>query len=113
MWYDSMTMDEKENSENVTKKLDEEDPKNEDNLKNEDEDFLLHELNWIELNLIAFYSFMCEIDSRRFFWKIDEQRLKNEQTSHQTLFQVYRVHGIQKNCLNLTINEFLTVWKTQ
>ena len=52
MVNDSMTMDEKEQSDKVAKKLDEEDPKNEDNTKNEDKDFFVEqlELNLIELN---------------------------------------------------------------
>ena len=68
MVNDSMTMDE-----NVDKKLDEEDPKNEDNLKNEDKDFFGHSLNLIELNFIVSYTprvfLIREIDFRGFFLK--------------------------------------------
>ena len=39
--------------------------------------------------------------------------MKNQQICHQALFRVYRVHGIQNDRLDLTISEFLTVWKTQ
>ena len=47
MVNDSMTMDEKEQSDKGAKKLDGEDPKKEGNLKNEDKDFLWHNLNRI------------------------------------------------------------------
>ena len=39
--------------------------------------------------------------------------MKNPLKSRHLLFRVHRVYGIQNDCLDLTINEFLTIWKTQ
>ena len=48
-----------------------------------------------------------------FHWKIYEWKMKNPWKSCNLLFRVHRVYGIQNGHLNLTINEFLTVWKMQ
>ena len=39
--------------------------------------------------------------------------MKNPWKSRHPLFRVHRVYGIQNDRLDLTINEFLTIWKTQ
>ena len=39
--------------------------------------------------------------------------MKNPRKSRHPLFRVHRIHGIQNDRLDLTINEFLTIWKTQ
>ena len=39
--------------------------------------------------------------------------MKNQGKSLHPLFWVDRGYGIQNNRIDLTINEFLTVWKTQ
>ena len=48
-----------------------------------------------------------------FFRKIYERKKKNQWKSCHPLFRVHRVNGIQNNCHILTINNFLTVWKTK
>ena len=48
-----------------------------------------------------------------FFRKIYERKKKNQWKSCHPLFRVHRVYGIQNDPLDLTINEFLTVWKKQ
>ena len=39
--------------------------------------------------------------------------MKNPWKSRHPLFRVHRVYGIQNDRLDLTINKFLTIWKTQ
>ena len=48
-----------------------------------------------------------------FSWKIYERKMKNPWKSRHPLFWVHRVYGIQNDRLDLTINKFLTVLKTQ
>ena len=47
-----------------------------------------------------------------FFWKIYKRKMKNPWKSRHQLFRVHRVYGIQNDRLDLTVNEFFTVWKT-
>ena len=47
-----------------------------------------------------------------FSWRMYEWKMKNPWKSCHPLFWVHRVYGIQNNHLDLTINEFLTIWKT-
>ena len=55
---------------------------------------------------------ICEKNFVDFFWKIYEWKMKNPWKTRHRFFRVDRVYIHQNDRLDLTVNEFFTVWET-